>query len=45
MLTVAREEAGRVMADNPALAGPLGQSLRDLLYLFDRADTLGLIRP
>ncbi len=45
MLTLARDEAGRIMRDNPALTGEAGQALRDLLYLFDRAETLGLIRP
>ncbi|MFL6820085.1 MAG: ATP-dependent DNA helicase RecG [Bradyrhizobium sp.] len=43
LITQARDEALRIMKDNPNLAGPQGEALRCLLYLFERDEALPLI--
>src|SRR6202171_2334838 len=43
LITQARDEALRIMKDNPRLKGPRGEALRCLLYLFERDEALPLI--
>jgi ATP-dependent DNA helicase RecG len=43
LITQARDEALRIMKDNPKLKGPRGEALRCLLYLFERNEALPLI--
>jgi ATP-dependent DNA helicase RecG len=43
LITQARDEALRIMKDNPKLEGTRGAALRALLYLFERDDALPLI--
>jgi ATP-dependent DNA helicase RecG len=43
LIAQARDEALRIMADNPKLAGPRGAALRCLLYLFERDEVLSLL--
>src|SRR3982075_4118915 len=43
LIAQARDEALRIMKDNPKLKGPRGEALRCLLYLFERDEALPLI--
>jgi len=43
LITQARDEALRIMKDNPKLDGERGQALRCLLYLFERDEAVPLI--
>jgi ATP-dependent DNA helicase RecG len=43
LISQARDEALRVMKDNPKLTGARGEALRALLYLFERDEALPLI--
>jgi ATP-dependent DNA helicase RecG len=43
LITQARDEALRIMKDNPKLEGTRGAALRALLYLFERDEALPLI--
>jgi ATP-dependent DNA helicase RecG len=43
LITQARDEALRIMKDNPKLTGARGEALRALLYLFERDEALPLI--
>jgi ATP-dependent DNA helicase RecG len=43
LITQARDEALRIMKDNPKLKGERGEALRCLLYLFERDEALPLI--
>ncbi len=43
LITQARDEALRVMKDNPKLTGARGEALRALLYLFERDEAVPLI--
>jgi ATP-dependent DNA helicase RecG len=43
LITQARDEALRIMKQNPKLAGADGEALRCLLYLFERDEALPLI--
>jgi ATP-dependent DNA helicase RecG len=43
LITQARDEALRIMKDNPRLKGERGESLRCLLYLFERDEAIPLI--
>jgi ATP-dependent DNA helicase RecG len=43
LITQARDEALRIMKDNPGLSGPRGEALRCLLYLFERDEALPLL--
>jgi ATP-dependent DNA helicase RecG len=43
LITQARDEALRIMKDDPRLKGPRGEALRCLLYLFERDEALPLI--
>jgi ATP-dependent DNA helicase RecG len=43
LITQARDEALRIMKDNPKLAGERGEALRCLLYLFERDEAIPLI--
>jgi ATP-dependent DNA helicase RecG len=43
LITQARDEALRIMKDNPKLTGARGDALRCLLYLFERDEALPLI--
>src|SRR3981189_1901989 len=43
LITQARDEALRIMKDNPKLTGAHGEALRCLLYLFERDEALPLI--
>jgi ATP-dependent DNA helicase RecG len=43
LITQARDEALRIMKQNPKLAGARGEALRCLLYLFERDEALPLI--
>src|SRR5712691_4847534 len=43
LITQARDEALRIMKDNPTLEGARGEALRALLYLFERDEALSLI--
>ncbi|THD70948.1 MAG: ATP-dependent DNA helicase RecG [Bradyrhizobium sp.] len=43
LITQARDEALRIMKDNPKLTGATGEALRCLLYLFERDEALPLL--
>jgi ATP-dependent DNA helicase RecG len=43
LISQARDEALRIMKDNPKLTGTRGEALRALLYLFERDEALPLI--
>ena len=43
LITQARDEALRIMKDNPRLKGDRGEALRCLLYLFERDEAIPLI--
>ncbi len=43
LITQARDEALRIMKDNPKLTGPRGEALRCLLYLFERDEAVPLL--
>jgi ATP-dependent DNA helicase RecG len=43
LITQARDEAMRIMKDNPKLKGERGEALRCLLYLYERDEALPLI--
>ena len=43
LITQARDEALRIMKDNPKLGGPRGEALRCLLYLVERDEAIPLI--
>ncbi len=43
LITQARDEALRIMQDNPKLKGDRGEALRCLLYLFERDEAIPLI--
>jgi ATP-dependent DNA helicase RecG len=43
LITQARDEALRIMKENPKLQGPRGEALRCLLYLFERDEAIPLI--
>jgi ATP-dependent DNA helicase RecG len=43
LITQARDEALRIMKDNPKLVGERGEALRCLLYLFERDEALPLL--
>jgi ATP-dependent DNA helicase RecG len=43
LITQARDEALRIMKDNPKLAGARGDALRCLLYLYERDEAIPLI--
>jgi ATP-dependent DNA helicase RecG len=43
LIAQARDEALRIMKDNPKLAGARGEALRCLLYLFERDEAIPLI--
>ncbi|CAN5524382.1 ATP-dependent DNA helicase RecG [soil metagenome] len=43
LITQARDEAMRILQDNPKLAGERGEALRCLLYLYERDEALPLI--
>src|SRR6202162_1416140 len=43
LITQARDEALRIMKDNPKLSGTRGEALRCLLYLFERDEAIPLI--
>ncbi len=43
LIAQARDEALRIMKDNPKLTGPRGEALRCLLYLFERDEAIPLI--
>ena len=43
LITQARDEALRIMKDNPKLKGERGEALRCLLYLFERDEAVPLI--
>jgi ATP-dependent DNA helicase RecG len=43
LITQARDEALRIMKENPKLQGARGEALRCLLYLFERDEALPLI--
>jgi len=43
LIAQARNEALRIMQDNPKLAGAEGESLRCLLYLFERDEAIALL--
>jgi len=44
LLQVARDDAKRVIEQDPELTGPRGQALRTLLYLFERDEAVRLLR-
>jgi ATP-dependent DNA helicase RecG len=43
LIAQARDEAVRIMQDNPNLKGERGEALRCLLYLYERDEALPLI--
>ena len=43
LITQARDEALRIMQDNPKLDGEHGDALRCLLYLYERDEAIPLI--
>ncbi|MDR3466200.1 MAG: ATP-dependent DNA helicase RecG [Xanthobacteraceae bacterium] len=43
LIAQARDEALRIMQDNPSLRGPQGEALRCLLYLYERDEAIPLI--
>jgi ATP-dependent DNA helicase RecG len=44
LITQARDEALRILQDNPKLTGERGEALRCLLYLYERDEALPLIK-
>ncbi|WP_026607824.1 ATP-dependent DNA helicase RecG [Methylocapsa acidiphila] len=44
LLTLARDDARRIVAENPRLEGPRGEALRLLLNLFERGEAIRLLR-
>ncbi len=44
LLALAREEAQRIVVENPRLEGPRGDALRLLLNLFERGEAIKLLR-
>jgi ATP-dependent DNA helicase RecG len=44
LLEVARDEARRIVRENPGLEGPRGEALRLLLNIFERAEAIRLLR-
>jgi ATP-dependent DNA helicase RecG len=40
LITQARDEALRIMKENPKLEGPRGEALRCLLYLYERDEAI-----
>jgi ATP-dependent DNA helicase RecG len=44
LITQARDEALRILKDNPELTGERGEALRCLLYLYERDEALPLIK-
>ena len=43
LIAQARDEALRIMKDNPKLTGPRGEALRCLLYMFERGEAIPLM--
>ena len=43
LISQARDEAVRIMQDNPKLKGERGEALRCLLYLYERDEAIPLI--
>jgi ATP-dependent DNA helicase RecG len=43
LITQARDEALRIMQENPKLTGPRGEALRCLLYLYERGEAIPLM--
>jgi len=43
LIAQAREEAVRILRDNPKLQGEQGEALRALLYLFERDEAIPLL--
>jgi ATP-dependent DNA helicase RecG len=43
LIAQARDEALRIMKDNPKLSGPRGEALRCLLYMFERGEAIPLM--
>ena len=43
LITQARDEALRIMQENPKLTGPRGEALRCLLYLYERSEAIPLM--
>ena len=43
LITQARDEALRIMKENPKLTGPRGEALRCLLYLYERGEAIPLM--
>jgi ATP-dependent DNA helicase RecG len=43
LIAQARDEALRIMKENPKLTGPRGEALRCLLYLFERGEAIPLM--
>jgi ATP-dependent DNA helicase RecG len=43
LITQARDEALRILQDNPKLTGERGAALRCLLYLYERDEAIPLI--
>jgi ATP-dependent DNA helicase RecG len=43
LIAQARDEALRIMKDNPKLTGPRGDALRCLLYMFERGEAIPLM--
>jgi ATP-dependent DNA helicase RecG len=44
LLTLARDEARRIVNENPRLEGPRGEALRLLLNIFERGEAIRLLR-
>ena len=44
LLQVARDDAKRIIEQDPELTGPRGPALRTLLYLFERDEAVRLMR-
>jgi ATP-dependent DNA helicase RecG len=44
LLSLARDEARRIVNENPGLEGPRGEALRLLLNIFERRDAIRLLR-
>jgi ATP-dependent DNA helicase RecG len=43
LITQARDEALRILQENPKLTGPRGEALRCLLYLYERDEAISLL--
>jgi ATP-dependent DNA helicase RecG len=43
LLAFAREEARRIVSENPRLEGPRGEALRLLLNIFERGEAIRLL--